>query len=322
MEKHVTFDIEISREIPGDCDDWKSLRPLGISCAATLTDDGDLRLWHGAEMEDGRLGERMSLSECRELAKYLGNMFSAGYKIITWNGAGFDFDILAEEVCDRAIADDIRDLTWDHIDIAFQMLCENGFMCGLDAAARGMGVAGKTEGMHGDLAPAMWQRGREEQDGVLEYVAQDARATANVYCAILNEEHLRWITRAGYPARNPWRPLLISEYSGTRLMTVREASRLPLPDVGWMDNPWPRSKFIGWLGEGDQGDPTSAETVTLGQPGKLSGLDWNSPRISLLANVVRARSSKLATLASRTFSASPRSGSASDICCTYVFICR
>ena len=31
-------------------------------------------------------------------------------------------------------------------------------------------------------------------------------------------------------------------------LTVEEALRLPLPDTSWMDEPWPREKFTGWMG--------------------------------------------------------------------------
>jgi hypothetical protein len=31
-------------------------------------------------------------------------------------------------------------------------------------------------------------------------------------------------------------------------LTVREALELPLPNTSWMDEPWPRERFTGWLG--------------------------------------------------------------------------
>ena len=31
-------------------------------------------------------------------------------------------------------------------------------------------------------------------------------------------------------------------------LTVGEALELPLPDTSWMDEPWPREKFTGWMG--------------------------------------------------------------------------
>ena len=47
--KYLAFDIETAKTTE-DGTDWRSCRPLGISCAATLLADSDeLRLWHGGE---------------------------------------------------------------------------------------------------------------------------------------------------------------------------------------------------------------------------------------------------------------------------------
>jgi hypothetical protein len=68
------------------------------------------------------------------------------------NGVGFDFDVLAEEAqmlaecCVFALA---------HVDMMFHVLCRLGYGVGLDAAARGTGLAGKSEGMKGADAPVL-----------------------------------------------------------------------------------------------------------------------------------------------------------------------
>lgn len=237
--QYTAFDLEISKEIPEDTDDWKALRPLGISCAATLTSDGKLRLWHGQELPSGVLSRSMFPHEVTSLVTYLSEQREAGFPIVTWNGLGFDFDVLAEESQSPAVARECRDLALAHIDVAFAMLCNKGYMCGLNAAAKGMRLSGKAEGMSGALAPVMWAQGREEQDRVLEYVAQDVRATAEVYEAILKAHGLRWITKRGFPTKSPWRT--------REILTVAEACQTPLPDTSWMDDPWPRSKFLGWM---------------------------------------------------------------------------
>ena len=87
-----------------------------------------------------------------------------GYHILTFNGLGFDFDILAEEVQNQNYYTELQGLALGHIDIFWQMFCERGFGCGLAAIADGMDLAGKSEGMSGALAPEMWAQGREQQD--------------------------------------------------------------------------------------------------------------------------------------------------------------
>lgn len=240
MNHFVAFDLEITKEIPEGVYNWRTIRPLGVSCAATVTDDGEPSLWHGVLDENGDMfAPSMSPERIMQLVDYLHTMHQAGYSIVTWNGLGFDFDVLAEEARDPHTALVCVDLAMNHVDIAFHMLCDKGFMIGLEAAAEGLGVAGKTEGMHGSLAPVMWANNRHDQDSVLEYVAQDVRATANVYKAICEKGFLPWISRAG--RQNYWRV--------KDLLTVKQALALPQPDTSWMTKPRKREDCLGWTKE-------------------------------------------------------------------------
>lgn len=46
--RYLAFDIETVKDFPGEGSDWRSHRPLGISCAATLASDStQLQVWHG-----------------------------------------------------------------------------------------------------------------------------------------------------------------------------------------------------------------------------------------------------------------------------------
>ena len=45
----------------------------------------------------------------------------------------------------------------------FHVFCLKGYPLGLDKAAKGMDLAGKTPGMTGDMAPKMWQEGQYEE---------------------------------------------------------------------------------------------------------------------------------------------------------------
>lgn len=243
MDRYVAFDLEIAKEIPETAKDWMDARPLGISCAATLDSEGNLVLWHSSMFmgldEDEPYAPQMSVPYCRFLTCYLLGMRSLGFRVLTWNGLGFDFNILAEECADLQCERHLIDLALDHTDLAFAMFCEKGFMIGLDLAAKGMGLLGKIEGMHGSLAPQLWKQGRKAQEEVLRYVAQDVRTTAELCQCIEERKNLRWVSPS---SRRPshWR------LSGDRIPTVREALNLPAPDTSWMSNPWPRSKFYSW----------------------------------------------------------------------------
>ena len=57
--KYLAFDIEIAKPLPEGIDDWKSVRPLGISCAATHSDDGATTTFHGISSADD-IADQMS----------------------------------------------------------------------------------------------------------------------------------------------------------------------------------------------------------------------------------------------------------------------
>jgi hypothetical protein len=230
--KYLGFDIETAKATE-DESDWRSSRPLGISCAATLSADADQpRLWLGGDRANPT--DRMSPKEAAELVEYLTTQAGHGYTLLTWNGLGFDLDILAEE---SGLLPQCRALAVAHVDMMFHVFCQFGHGVGLDAAAKGMGLTGKTKGMSGAVAPVLWAQGKREE--VLQYVAQDVRTTLDLATACEASGKLCWIARSGQ-----LRSMALPE----GWLTVSQAQRLALPDTSWMDDPWPREKFTGWMG--------------------------------------------------------------------------
>ena len=230
--RYLAFDIETATLSPEDGSDWRSHRPLGISCAATLLAGCEPLLWHGGDRANPN--ERMSQQEAGELVRYLEDHVAQGYTLLTWNGLGFDLDVLAEEA--QMLAE-CRALALAHVDLMFHAFCQLGHGVGLDAAARGMGLAGKTEGMKGADAPVLWAQGKREE--VLRYVSQDVRTTLDLAVACESRGELRWVARSGKR-----RSMALPK----GWLMVGEALGVPLPDTSWMDEPWPRERFTGWMG--------------------------------------------------------------------------
>ena len=231
--KYLAFDIEVAKEFPIEAPDWKAYRPLGISCAATLAAGAEEAVtWHGVA-PDGKPGDRMGRQDAARLVEHLAEMTARGYTVLTWNGLGFDFDILAEE---SGMPEACRKLALGHVDMMFHLFCELGYPVGLDAAAKGMRLPGKTEGMAGYMAPGMWAQGKRRE--VLDYVVQDVRTTLDLALLCRKRAHLRWITRRGSPKQldlpRGWLP-------------VAEARKLPEPDTSWMSSPMSRRSFTAWL---------------------------------------------------------------------------
>lgn len=231
--KYLAFDIE-TLKLPENGSDWRSCRPLGISCAATLLADADQpTLWYGGN-DLSSPKDQMSREEAVKLVQYLTVQAESGYTILTWNWLGFDFDILAEE---SGLLQECRCLALSHVDMMFHAFCALGHAVGLDAAARGVGLAGKCDGIKGADAPVLWDRGEREK--VLRYVAQDVRTTLELAKACEACGELRWVSRSGMR-----RSLLLPR----GWLAVSEARELPLPDTSWMTDPWPRKRFTEWMG--------------------------------------------------------------------------
>jgi len=229
---YLAFDLEIARVIPDGIDDWSLYRPFGITCAATLEMDRTPRVWHGHTL-DGAIAGQMSRAETAEIVTFLEGEVAAGKTIVTWNGAGFDFSVLAEESGLTAVCARLADA---HIDMMYHFFCLKGFALGLDKAAQGMGVQGKMSEVGGANAPRFWQQGRYEE--VLDYVCQDVTTTLQVCQAVEHQGSLQWITGRGTTQLAPF---------SSGWLTVAEASQLPLPDTSWMRTPWSRKKFTGWI---------------------------------------------------------------------------
>lgn len=231
--QYLAFDIETAKDVPGDDFNWRPHRPLGISCAATLASDSrQPLLWYG-KTRDGLPEKRMCQEDAQGLVQYLSKMAADGLRILTWNGLGFDFDILAEE---SGAAANCKESALGHVDMMFHVFCSLGYPVSLDKAAQGMGLPGKPPGMTGFKAPKLWAQGHFKE--VLEYVAQDVRTAMQIAQACEQRRRFEWITRKGtkssMPLTNGW-------------LTVREALRLPEPDTSWMSAPLSRRDFTAWL---------------------------------------------------------------------------
>ena len=249
----VGFDLEIAEDLPEDGNiDWSV--PLGVTCAGLAT--GLMQSWVAPDMEGNGYASR--IADVGKLVDELERHRRLGYHVVTWNGMGFDFRVMAQGIgTGDPMYDRICDLAWDHIDVAFQMRVEKGYMIGLNTAAKGLRVEGKTEGMSGALAPQMWRQGFDEQAKVLLYVRQDAAATLSVCEALVRDRVLYWTTKAGRVTKSPWLPTFMGADGPNpgpdeprRLLTVREVTQHCTPaDTGWMSfKPTPLEEYYKWTG--------------------------------------------------------------------------
>lgn len=250
--KYLAFDIETAKDVPGPDFNWKPHRPLGIACAAAIPcDSHEPTIWYGTNAT-GTPAARMSRDDCQNVVSHLARMVSEGYTLLTWNGLGFDFDVLSEE---SGAFDECKHLAMNHVDMMFHVFCDRGFPVALDKAAQALGISGKPVGMSGMLAPQLWAQGRHQE--VIDYVVQDVRLPLQVAQICEQSRSFKWMTRSG----------TVSSFDlKTGWLAVSDALLLPEPDTSWMDAPIPRQQFTQWLNSpaGAASPPTSGTDILTG----------------------------------------------------------
>lgn len=257
--KLAAFDLEIAKEVDGP--DWQAQRPLGISCAAVAFPIGnpggpgrmiwnDLMWFAGDDWTNQPATGPMTRNQCRQIVRDLQNMVADGSILVTVNGLGFDFAILAEE---SGMAAACADLALNHhCDLMLMSVCRLGWPVGLDALADGMGVQGKLhnvtlrdgtvlDDMSGAKAPQLWAAG--EFEAVLAYLKDDVRSTMEIAVAAVGLGRLRWQSRKG----RWWEVQLpAAQGGGYRLPTVAEMLQWLRPDTSWMSDPMDPDELGAW----------------------------------------------------------------------------
>jgi hypothetical protein len=235
--KYLAFDLEVC-SWPEEGSDWKSVRPLGISCVGFMGTGFTEPIIHYAGMMTKTPEPRaMTVEELQNTVQLLTEYPQNGYQIVSWNGLQFDWNVLVEE----AQWEPGKKLVYDHIDPLFQIFCTFGWPVGLQAVSEGLGLPGKMkDGVSGADAPRMWMDGTDDARWVvLKYVGKDAIATLDIMEVGTRTHSLRWLSKKGKPYTMNF----------TSPKTVRECLALPEKDNSWMDNPIYRKDFYSWTQE-------------------------------------------------------------------------
>jgi hypothetical protein len=240
--KLAAFDLEIAAEIPDDVSDWTSYGPLGISCAAVaMSDVTPVRFWSGIP--------QLTKAEATQLVADLSELRTEGYTLVTWNGCGFDFRVLAQE---SGLVEECGRLAMNHVDLMLLVTFTKGWYLSLQKALEGAGLSGKLkqvalsdgsilDGMDGAQAPRLWASG--EHEAVLAYLEQDVAQLLELAHHAAARQEIRWISNAGNPQRVRF----------PRLLTVDECFNIPEPDTSWMSDPPSREQFVAWMGGPEAG---------------------------------------------------------------------
>lgn len=235
------FDVE-TNGIPDD--QAGSCEGLGITCVG-FADAG--HSW--AFGSDFNKNERtLTQAECDDVTRTLHRSLRQGVVPVTFNGLGFDFRLLHYLVSPE-VQPLVVEVALSHLDICYQVLRERGFMLGMQAITKGLGLEGKLEGMDGLKAIDMWAKGTDEdRRRVLEYVAQDARMTWEAHEKLVKQRKVFWTTKQGTQSMRLWVPFVAVRRS---LLVVWETLVRPDPNTNWMTEPWDYKKCYDWTGVTD-----------------------------------------------------------------------
>jgi len=233
--KFAAFDIEIAKELPDGCEDWREFAPLGVSCAAIATREHGVELFHAP-------GKMREADVCAYLGR-LESLIADGYTLISWNGTSFDYQVLAQE---SYLVDTCAEMAMSSVDLMLDVAFRKGHFLGLDKALIGASIEGKVhnvtlvdgtpiDDMDGARAPTLWAAG--EYAAVLKYLDRDVTSLLDLADWIEANHRIQWTAKSGKPNR----------VGIDRIRTVAELFELPEPDTSWMSNPPKREQFVAWM---------------------------------------------------------------------------
>lgn len=237
-----SFDLEIWKQLPDDSiKNWQEHAPIGVSLAGFGQDFGLNKVF---KAEPTRAMERWQLDE---ILDGMLEMQKAGTLFCTWNGASFDFRLMAIET---GRFEDCSKLALAHCDLMLIAVWGKGWMVGLDKALRAHGLEGKRSAvklndgtefkeMNGGHVPRLWQSG--EVDACMEYFHRDLRAEYEIAHAVQKTKRLQFLNKAMTNTHT---------VHVEKLWTVGEilnGAMGEFPDTSWQDKPITPEQFVGWM---------------------------------------------------------------------------
>lgn len=207
MTNILAFDLEILDTLP-DFAKWKSHRPLTITCAGLAHPEGTETLW--SECVIDRYAQPLDKAGLSRLLGALRFWLNTGATIVTWNGLGFDFVLLADASGEYDLCREIA-LSDHHVDLMFNVYMALGYNTPLSTTCKETIGKGKLDGMSGGSAPELWQKGEHEL--VLDYAREDAVITRDLYLHLQETPTIKWRTKRGrgaprqLRANRRWHPL-------------------------------------------------------------------------------------------------------------------
>jgi uncharacterized protein YprB with RNaseH-like and TPR domain len=171
-----------------------------VTCVATLvvnlaTGQSECQTWYSS------LGAVMSQDKLNGVIDYLYGLHVAGVALVTFNGLGFDWRVMCDQMGDdNPLAQNrVREMALGHHDVMFKFTCEHGYFASLqsflEASDSGISKTG-----NGKDAITKWcgeNATRQTQLEVLEYCRNDVQCLSHVYKQLWQAEPMKRKTKRG-----------------------------------------------------------------------------------------------------------------------------
>ena len=154
--------------------------------------------------------------------------------ICTFNGTSFDFKMMAAATSDARTKKILAKLALTHIDIMLQFACDNGYFSSLASFTQPTLNKGKI-GSGGSVEEQWASQKRQE---VIDYCADDAKLTADLYLHGANYGRIMRVSKAGKQSTwvLPLQPVWKAAASCMQNITI----------ATFMDNPPPIHAMADW----------------------------------------------------------------------------
>lgn len=207
MSNLLAIDLEITNIIPADYQgSWFDL-DLRISCVSSYSAEGEYSWYNRNGKVDGvwsPTGGEMDGSIMLSTLMNLTSDIDDGHTLVSWNGASFDFRVMADNYDTPEYA---KELCLSHIDLMLNFWYQHGHRVSLAKVLKGYNMQPKH--MHGSSAPKLWAEGKYQE--VIDYCEDDARKTLKVAEIVHETSCIRWISRMGFPHVSPMSMLTVKE---------------------------------------------------------------------------------------------------------------
>jgi len=186
--EYIYFDIETTGLLPDG----------RMTCAVTQHGD-DVRTWASASGEPGEKKYTVATEETvNELVEYLWECGAKGTRVVTFNGANFDFRVLLEHLTDDAMRERCTQIAKAHFDLHLSCIESGGHRMALNGLV--LGTLGNQSKSGSGLDAIKWFNDGD-YDNLFEYCKQDVLLLKLLWCHAADNGMLFYLPKRAGSAR-------------------------------------------------------------------------------------------------------------------------